>query len=570
MVAATAIGFGILALIASSLVFDSSMATSSVLIEDSASSQVFSTSGAVNPERYLSTQVAILETTGMAESVQDLVDNPEPLTVNEVLESREIVSSLDTGLIEIEFVDSDPERAIAYANAYLAAYETYRETTTQGAFETAISGLDGSIDALDDELAAIHSDIESLSTVEGGAELEAELVDAINEFLEVGADTETAARFETILTQLQTLQVIRALEAQNTNVSLLLDTRRDIMARRSQLVTRRDQLQVDAALASTGIVASTEATDAARVLGPSRVVAFGMILGVLVGVGLAYWLAVRSRRFAHRSEPEALLGIPFLGEIPRLQDLDKADDIPALNNPTSPVAEAFRFAANAIVARLSQLRTAPGDPATSVVMTSAVQGEGKTILTINTAISVATSGRSVLIIDADFGDPALTRLLVGDSSNLQGLTNVIEGDANIQDVLIPITHRHGQHVDVLTRGNLEVTATDLFNSEATRNLFHLIKSQWDYILIDSPPLLQLSYASAVARLADAVVTVIPHKSEVSRQKELLDQLSLIGVQTLGYIYNKAPVRAEMVARRGSLKDPLGTGPRSSDQVSEPS
>ncbi len=574
LVAVTAIAFGILAYLTSSLVFNTWVATSSVLIEDPATSQVFATPGVTNPQRYLATQVAILETSDMAEAVQDMVGEADPLTISEILGAREIVSNVDTDLIEIEFVDKEPDRAIAYANAYLGSYEAYRQTTTQGAFETAISGLDVSIAALDDELDLILEDIGNLSTVEGGEGLESELVAAINEFLEAGADSDTAARFETILTQLQTLQVIRALEAQNTDVSLLLETRRDLMDRRSQLVVRRDQLQVDSALASTGVVASSEATDAARVLGTLRVVFFGVILGVLLGVGLAYLLAQRNRLFGHRNEPEGILGIPLLGEIPRLEDLDSADRIPALTSPTTPGAEAFRFAANAMVARMNQLQTASGAPIRAVVVTSAVQGEGKTISTINTAFSVATSGRSVLVIDADFGDRALSRMLVGEAwieeqfpgrpSSIQGITDVVERGADIRDVLIPITDRYGHQVDVLTRGTMEVAATDIFNSEGINALFDQIKSDYDYILIDTPPLLQVSYSTAVVRLADAVVTVIPHQSAVSTQRELSDRLRLLGAQVIGYIYNKAPARAEMLERPGSLRDPLGTGPRSSD------
>jgi Mrp family chromosome partitioning ATPase/capsular polysaccharide biosynthesis protein len=571
LVGLIAVAFGILAYASSSVVFNTWVATSSVLIEDPASSQVFGTSNVTNPQRYLATQVAILETADMAEAVQSSVGEEEPLSINEILVAREILTNVDTDLIEIEFVDKDPDRAIAYANAYLHSYETYRQTTTQGAFDTAIAGLDASIDALDDELVVILEDIANLATVEGGQGLEAELVAAINEFLESGADTETAARFETILTQLQTLQVIRALEAQNTDISLLLETRRDLMDRRSQLVMRKDQLQVDSALASTGIVASSEATDAARVLGTARVVLVGVILGVLLGVALAYLLSQRKRLFAHRSEPEGILGIPLLAEIPRFGDLDSADRIPALNSPTSPGAEAFRFAANALVARMNQLQTPSGAPMKLVVVTSAVQGEGKTISTINTALSVATSGRSVLVIDADFGDRALTRMLVGEAwieeefpdlpSSIQGLTNVI-GGADIRDVLIPITDQYGHQVDVLTRGTLDVAATDLFNSQGIQALLDLIRPDYDYILIDSPPMLQVSYATALVRLADAVVTVIPHQSPVNTQRELSDRLRLIGAQAIGYIYNKAPVRPEMLERRGSMRDPLGTGPRS--------
>jgi Mrp family chromosome partitioning ATPase len=248
----------------------------------------------------------------------------------------------------------------------------------------------------------------------------------------------------------------------------------------------------------------------------------------------------------------------LLGEIPRVGE---PGSLPILSDPASPSAEAYRFAANTLVARLNQLADSSGEPLKLVAFTSAVLGEGKTTSTANVALSLATTGRSVLLVDADFGDQALTRTLVGDSSGRQGLTNMVEGDADLSEVLVPITESRGHRIDLMARGTLEMTAADLFYSEAVESLFHVLKSMYEYILIDCPPILQVSYTTAVVRLADAVVTVMPHNSRVSTQRELIDRLRLIGVPPIGYIYNKAPIRAEMVERRGSMTDPLGTGAR---------
>ena len=559
LVGVSAIALAVLALLTARIFMNDWVAESSVLIEDPVASQLFGSPSLTQPERYLASQVAIIESPDMAEAVQMLIDGGEGLSVREILDSRDINTSRDTDLIRISFVNADPDLAIEHANAYGGAYQSYRETATAGSFASAIAGLDESIAAVDAELATIDDEIESLSSVPGLSDFEMDLEDAIAGFLAAEPDSEVAAELGNILSQLQTLQLIRTLEAQNLTFSLLVETRRDIMDRRSQLVVRRDQLQVDAALASTGIVAFSEATEAGRATSASRLAALGLILGLLAGVGLAYTLAVRNRRFDHRTEPELVLEIPMLAEVPKFGGIGRVELLPVLNKPSSPAAEAFRFTGNAIVARLNQLALQSGSSRQSIAVTSALLGDGKTVVTVNTGLSMATRGKSVLIIDADFGDPALSRMLVDDPTKAKGVTNVVEDIENLSDVVIPVNLGQGHHVDVLTRGTVEISAGDFFNSSATRELFHLIKARYDYILIDCPSLLQVSYATSVVGLADGVVAVIPHDGGVSIQQELADRLDLIGTDTVGYVYNKAPKRPELVERKGSMTDIMGSG-----------
>ena len=535
------------------------VAESSVLIEDPAASQVFDTASSPDPERYLSSQVAIIESSDMAEAVQALVGDNNALELAEILDSREITASRDTDLIRISFVDADANLAIIYANAFTEAYQAYREVVTETSFESAISTLDVSIAAVDAEIATLDQEIEELSSVPGETELEQQLQEAIIEFLAAEPDSESAAELGSILDQLQALQVVRSLESQDPELVLLLATRRDTTDRKSQLVVRRDQLQVDAALVSTGIVGISEATEAGRGMSPFRVAGVGLIFGVMAGIGFAYALALRNRRFDHRTQPEVVFEIPMLAEVPKFGGIGAVELLPVLNDPSSHAAEAFRFASNAIVARMNQLELHTGSSKQSVAVTSALRGDGKTVVTVNTGLSMATRGKSVLIADTDFGDPVLSRMLVGDSSKLKGMTDIVESTASLADVVIPVNLGHGHHVDVLTRGTIEISAVNFFNSSEVRELFTLLKARYDYILLDAPPLLQVSYATSVVGLADGVVAVIAHEGRVSLQQELLDRVDLIGTDVVGYIYNKAPKRPELLERKGSTRDVMGSG-----------
>ena len=337
------------------------------------------------------------------------------------------------------------------------------------------------------------------------------------------------------------------------------------MDRRSQLVVRRDQLQVDQALASSGVVAFSPATEAERATSTSRVVGVGAILGALLGVALAYGLALRNRRFGHRSEPELVTNWPMLAEVPRFGGNGPLDLLPVLNDPVSPAAEAFRFASSAIVARMNQAEVQVGQKQQVAAFTSAVVGDGKTVVSMNAGLSAATRGKSVLIVDGDFGDPTLTRLLVGEDAQRVGITNLVESTALLKEMVVPVSLGSGHHVDVLTRGTINIPASDFFSSSETRELFRLLRTRYDYILIDAPPLLQVSYTTNVVALADAIVAVIPHDGRVAVTQEFQNRAQLIDAPVLGYIYNKAPKRSELMEPRGSVSDPLGSG-TSKDQA----
>lgn len=553
--------FAVLSYAAALLVWNDWVASTQILIEDPSASQVFNTSSSTRPERYVASQVAIIQSRDMAEAVSELVGD-DALSPQSIREGLDVTATLDTDVIEVSFRHGDAASTVDYANSFGIAYQEYRNEVMASSYDSALDGLDESIAAVDRELAQIEREIAEASQSTGEFQFEQELEAAIQRFLATDPGPDSADVLEGMLNQLQSLQIIRTLETQNPGLALLQENRREAIDRRSQLVIRRDQLQVDFFLASDGVVAISEATEADRSTSPARTLVAGAALGAILGSAIAYGLLVRNRRFEHRAEPEAVLGIPLLSEVPKFipsfttSHSDRL--LPVLSDTTSPPAEAFRFAANAIAARLRQLNATPERTPHVLAFTSALLADGKTIVTANTALSVAAKGKSVLLLDADFGDPSLTRLLMDQTPPDEGITDVLEGETTLAETVFPIKVEGGQ-VDLLTRGTVDIAAADLFDSAQAVNLFKLLKGKYDYVMIDCPPLLQVSYTTNVVQLADAVVAVIPHQSRVAVQIELLDRMDLIGAQAIGYIYNKAPKRSEMFERRGSMLDPIGAG-----------
>lgn len=512
IVVLVALSGGVVGLFLATTVFNDSRATTTILIEDPNASQVFNTGRAVQPERYLASQVAILESPEMTRAVEDAARGG--LSRQDIVESRTISANREDDLIEIEFVHPEPDVAVEYANAYGRAYEMYREEVTAETFNSAISELEASIETVEQELAAIDVMIEAGTSGEQMSPIEQEI---------------------------------------------LLETRREIVERHSQLVTRLDQLRVDAALTSTGITAVSEATDAALTVGRARITGIVGVLGAVGGLTMAYVLALRNRRFGHRSEPETILGVPGLAEIP---ELPSKRLMPVSEDPTSPAAEAFRFAASAITAQLSRPEESADSARNSVTITSALPDAGKTVVAVNVGMSVATRGKSVVLIDGNFNDRSLTRMLaensrnhlgitdivgntsltrtvVENSRNHLGITDVVEGRCAYADAVVEVNFGEGGHIDLLTRGSIDISPDDFFNSSVTQKMLNTIRMRYDYVIVDAPALLDVSYTSSIADLTDAVITVIPHHSLVSLQSEVLKRLEIVGATLKGYVYTRA-------------------------------
>nr|MDJ0923838.1 hypothetical protein [Acidimicrobiia bacterium] len=99
-----------------------------------------------------------------------------------------------------------------------------------------------------------------------------------------------------------------------------------------------------------------------------------------------------------------------------------------------------------------------------------------------------------------------------------------------------------------------VSAADLLSLPATGGLFGGLSHHYDLVLIDAPPVLSVAYSTTLVRLAERVVVVLAHGQDLHGAQDLGHQLDMIGTQVLGYIYNFAPLRAEMTIAVGSAGD----------------
>lgn len=202
--------------------------------------------------------------------------------------------------------------------------------------------------------------------------------------------------------------------------------------------------------------------------------------------------------------------------------------IVALDDPHSAAAEQFRLFA----ARLEGLWRQPEFQ--KVAVTSALAGEGKTLTTVNVACVLAKDfGRRVLVIDGDFRKPSLWRYM--GSSPATGLTDLVANRQEPETVIRPLRY---QHLGVMQVGLTTLNPTRLWKSQAMKRLLTHLGQQYDYVLVDTPPVLTVVDTALIADLVDGIVVVV--RSGLTPRTALQKTLdSLPRAKVVGTVFNGA-------------------------------
>jgi len=257
--------------------------------------------------------------------------------------------------------------------------------------------------------------------------------------------------------------------------------------------------------------------------------ASGIAAGAVLGVALALLLTVRDTRLRTVGDVERVGGLPILGTIIRTRSARTAYTT-VRTMPGTPRAEAFRR----LQVNLQYLET--GHALRTVVVTSAMAGEGKTSTSVNLASAVAEKGVRVLLVDADLRKPAIAHALGLEGG--AGLTTVLIGRARLDDVVqtwgMPNLH-------VLTAGDRPPNPSQLLDSPAMQKLLEDAAQAYDLVVIDAPPVLPVVDAALVARRSDGVLLVTRLRS--TRRQHLrgaLAALERVGATCLGVVATNAP------------------------------
>lgn len=305
------------------------------------------------------------------------------------------------------------------------------------------------------------------------------------------------------------------------------------------LLSQLYQAQITQAAASPYVEILDPSVGAQRIQGRGRVNVFlGALLGLILGVGAAFFLEYLDRTVRTSSDVESLLGIPVLGIIPRLRRLEDAEatalagrGLPLIvaMDPLDPAAEAYRN----LRMNLTFMGTEE-EPVRSVLFSSPGPSEGKSTTAINFAVMLAQQGQRVLVVDADLRRPSLHRAL--DVLREPGLTNLLIGDAEPRETIRPNVL---PNLDFLPSGPFPPNPSELLNSKAMGRLIEELEQRYDQIVIDSPPVLAVTDAAVLAVHTDGAVLVLRSGETEQRTAERsVEQLRRVGVKVFGAVLNE--------------------------------
>jgi len=535
-------------------------ATSTLAVQDPRSSIVFEVNNQLNPERYVADQIEIAKSRAVADRARQQLaayDPPVVIATEDLISNVTVGAAQATDLMTVSYADPNANTSIIVANELARAYRAVSSEGAQSTFEDALAQLDASIAERNGELDQVSSLLKELQQKEPDrVALENDLQTAIEAVLNFELPPATAdqavidaatAQRDGLRARVDILQIAIGTFQDPDQLPVLQAEQADIRDRLNALQLRRDQLEVDAELAGN-IVVFTSPAASADPSSPMLMIVLGLFGGAILGAIIAQSLARRQHRFHSRSEPESVLQSGLIADVPVFGDERLSTLLPTTEAPQSAAAEAFRFVATGIELRQ---HGAGSDPFKSVVVASATLADGKTTVTANTAFAAARGGRRVALVDADFVNPALTRLLAPEDTDGPGLTDVIAGEVSLDDVSEEISGAPGGSITLFKRGTHGTRIPEFFASTQAANLIHEIEDRFDLVLIDAPPVLRLAHSGTIVRLADRVMIVVAHRSDISVAEELQRYLSVVGVPVLGYVYNFAPLRREMLGRSGS-------------------
>lgn len=206
----------------------------------------------------------------------------------------------------------------------------------------------------------------------------------------------------------------------------------------------------------------------------SVIIALGTLLGLGAGIGLAFLLDLTDKRFRYADQITAGLGISILGAVPEIR---RAKGETPSAEEASQVIEAFR------TIRLNLMHTVARERGFALTVTSAMPGDGKSLIASNLALSFAEAGFKTLLVDGDTRRGELHRTFAVERR--PGLLDHLAEQVPIANALHPTNH---PRLTVLTGGSRHRNGPELLGSAAMRELIDSLQKQYDVIIVDSPPL----------------------------------------------------------------------------------
>lgn len=373
------------------------------------------------------------------------------------------------------------------------------------------------------------------------------------------------ARYEA-LKQAYDQQLVKAFDAneERAEYERLLSRERRINAEQDTLLSRMQDIDVNDDASGMKATPMEIARDGVQV-GPkqSQALGMGLVLGLMLGTGLAFLLEWADPRLRDAEEIQQLLDVSILGAVPALDKRAGQTDrsLHVAHHPNTEASESFRDIRTVLFFELG-LNTRAGQGASQtkgvlpsrdlatkmatkasgrvILVTSPLSGDGKTTTASNLAAAIADAGQRTLLIDADCRRPSVAKYL--DISGERGLTNVL-GVSEVADLKDVLQRCEVTGLDILPCGPHPERPAEMLNSAAFSDLLEDLRQQYDVIVIDSPPVLPVTDARILSDQADATVLVLRAGRSARRSaRHAVDSLLRVNARLVGVIVNDVPIK----------------------------
>lgn len=204
--------------------------------------------------------------------------------------------------------------------------------------------------------------------------------------------------------------------------------------------------------------------------------------------------------------------------------------------PNSSAIEAYRNI------RTNLFFSPLGEESKVILITSGGPGDGKTTTASNLALVIAQTGKRVLLVDADFRRPRIHKMFSLDSS--KGLSNVLKGECTLEQVVQKTVHDLDiiENLDILTAGQMPANPTELLESANMQDIIDDMRTKYDRIVMDTPPILFVSDTSILSRLSDGCILVVKSdKRTRAHAARARLQLEKVHARIIGGILNNVQV-----------------------------
>lgn len=437
---------------------------------------------AAEAERLIQNELELMRSPAIRDRVRERLGRPVAVAVS---------GKPDSDAVTVRAVGTDPQEVAETATTYVEEYLAFRRETTVQSLLASGAEVQAKIDELDRRSQELESQV---------AQLDLEILSA--------APAELPALREER----------RVLEAQ---LEAERETAKD---QRAYYVQQRDRLELAARLNEQGgprLIAAATVPSSPVSPSPVRDAGIALFVGVLVGCAAALLREYWDDSVKSKEDLEAVGGgLSVVAMIPQVAGWKdrRATELVSVAQPSSPAAEAYR------TLRTSVKFLGIHRPITSVQVTSAVAGEGKTTTVANLAVAFARSGARVVAVCCDFRRPRLHEFF--DLPNVAGFTSVLAGDVSLQDAVQRVPGE--DRLLVLTAGPVPPNPAELLSSSRASAAIGVLAENADLVVIDSPPVLPVTDAIVLAGMVDATLLVaatgVTHRRAFARSVEILEQV----------------------------------------------